>query len=122
MTIFQFQLLISKYLDYLICEIGSSYSSFTKKKHINFDIHINVSNGIPDTLHNRELQKATQNFTTTLGEGSFGTVYKATMPTGEVIAVKVLAHNSKQGEREFQTEVLANIYYNTWFVGHSIYL
>ncbi|CAI8594206.1 unnamed protein product [Vicia faba] len=53
----------------------------------------------------KELQKATQNFTTTLGEGSFGTVYKATMPTGEVIAVKVLAHNSKQGEREFQTEV-----------------
>ncbi|TKY50130.1 Leucine-rich repeat receptor serine/threonine-protein kinase [Spatholobus suberectus] len=53
----------------------------------------------------KEIQKATQNFTTTLGQGSFGTVYKATMPTGEVVAVKVLAPNSKQGEKEFQTEV-----------------
>ncbi|KAL1338270.1 hypothetical protein HN51_032951 [Arachis hypogaea] len=54
----------------------------------------------------REIQKATQNFTTSLGQGSFGTVYKATMATGEVVAVKVLAPNSKQGEKEFQTEVL----------------
>ncbi|CAL0299090.1 unnamed protein product [Lupinus luteus] len=54
----------------------------------------------------KEIQRATQNFTTTLGQGSFGTVYKAEMPTGEVVAVKVLAPNSKQGEREFQTEVL----------------
>lgn len=27
------------------------------------------------------------------------------MPTSEVVAVKVLAVNSRQGEREFQTEV-----------------
>lgn len=85
-------------------------------------LEVHVNNDIPDTLHNRELQKATQNFTTTLGEGSFGTVYKATMPTGEVIAVKVLAHNSKQGEREFQTEVLANSCYSTWLIGHSFFI
>ncbi|XP_061344244.1 calcium/calmodulin-regulated receptor-like kinase 2 [Gastrolobium bilobum] len=54
----------------------------------------------------KEIQKATQNFTNTLGQGSFGTVYKATMPTGEVVAVKMLSPNSKQGEKEFQTEVL----------------
>ncbi|RYQ78920.1 hypothetical protein Ahy_Scaffold8g108395 isoform C [Arachis hypogaea] len=54
----------------------------------------------------REIQKATKNFTNILGEGSFGTVYKATMATGEVVAVKMLAPNSKQGEKEFQTEVL----------------
>ncbi|KAI4352352.1 hypothetical protein L6164_006615 [Bauhinia variegata] len=54
----------------------------------------------------KDIQKATQNFTTVLGEGSFGVVYKATMPSGEVVAVKVLAPNSKQGEKEFQTEVL----------------
>nr|CAN76053.1 hypothetical protein VITISV_019641 [Vitis vinifera] len=40
-----------------------------------------------------------------LGQGSFGPVYKATMATGGVVAVKVLASNSKQGEKEFQTEV-----------------
>ena len=53
----------------------------------------------------RDVQKATQNFTTILGQGSFGPVYKATMATGEVVAVKALASNSKQGEKEFQTEV-----------------
>ncbi|XP_059452540.1 calcium/calmodulin-regulated receptor-like kinase 2 [Corylus avellana] len=53
----------------------------------------------------KDVQKATQNFTTVLGQGSFGPVYKATMLTGEVVAVKVLASNSKQGEKEFQTEV-----------------
>ncbi|XP_038995467.1 calcium/calmodulin-regulated receptor-like kinase 2 isoform X2 [Hibiscus syriacus] len=53
----------------------------------------------------KDVQKATQNFTTILGEGSFGPVYKATMPTGGVAAVKVLAAGSHQGEKEFHTEV-----------------
>ncbi|KAJ9564086.1 hypothetical protein OSB04_000052 [Centaurea solstitialis] len=53
----------------------------------------------------RDVQKATKNFTTILGQGSFGPVYKAVMPAGEVVAVKALASNSKQGEKEFQTEV-----------------
>ncbi|XP_075672076.1 calcium/calmodulin-regulated receptor-like kinase 2 isoform X2 [Castanea sativa] len=52
----------------------------------------------------KDIQKATQNFTTILGQGSFGPVYKATLNPGEV-AVKVLASDSKQGEKEFQTEV-----------------
>jgi len=46
-----------------------------------------------------------------LGEGSFGTVYKAMMPTGEVVAVKMLAPNSKQGEKEFLTEVYADQFF-----------
>lgn len=58
----------------------------------------------------RDVQKATQNFTTILGQGSFGPVYKANMQTGEVVAVKVLASNSKQGEKEFQTEVRVTQY------------
>ncbi|KAL6994101.1 Calcium/calmodulin-regulated receptor-like kinase 2 [Sarracenia purpurea var. burkii] len=62
------------------------------------------SSGIPRYYY-KDIQKATQNFTTILGQGSFGPVYKATMATGEVVAVKVLASNSKQGEKEFQTEV-----------------
>ncbi|KAG1365378.1 calcium/calmodulin-regulated receptor-like kinase 1 [Cocos nucifera] len=54
----------------------------------------------------KDLQKATSDFTTLLGQGAFGPVYKAQMSTGETVAVKVLATNSKQGEKEFQTEVL----------------
>ncbi|KAE9588615.1 putative non-specific serine/threonine protein kinase [Lupinus albus] len=53
----------------------------------------------------KDLQKATYNFTTLIGQGAFGPVYKAQMSTGETFAVKVLATNSKEGEKEFGTEV-----------------
>lgn len=66
--------------------------------------HFASASGIPRYSY-KDIQKATQNFTTILGQGSFGPVYKATMHTGEVVAVKVLASDSKQGEKEFQTEV-----------------
>ncbi|KAI9093380.1 hypothetical protein K1719_027394 [Acacia pycnantha] len=63
------------------------------------------ASGIPEYPY-KELQKATRNFTTLIGQGAFGPVYKAQMSTGETVAVKVLATNSKQGEREFHTEVM----------------
>ncbi|KAL9236364.1 hypothetical protein vseg_011044 [Gypsophila vaccaria] len=62
------------------------------------------ASGIPEYSY-RDLQKATQNFTSLIGHGAFGPVYKANMLTGETVAVKVLATDSKQGEREFETEV-----------------
>ncbi|KAL7604828.1 hypothetical protein Lser_V15G20391 [Lactuca serriola] len=62
------------------------------------------ASGLPRYSY-KDIQKATKNFTTILGQGSFGPVYKATMPAGEVVAVKALASDSKQGEKEFQTEV-----------------
>lgn len=40
-----------------------------------------------------------------IGQGAFGPVYRAQMTAGEAVAVKVLATDSKQGEKEFQTEV-----------------
>eukprot|EP00250_Pteridium_aquilinum_P006623 c16502_g1_i2 orf=1076-1771(-) len=54
----------------------------------------------------KDLQKATANFTTQLGEGAFGPVYKAVMPDGGTFAVKMLSSQSKQGEREFLNEVV----------------
>lgn len=62
------------------------------------------ASGLPRYFY-KDIQKATQNFTTILGQGSFGPVYKAAMPAGGVVAVKVLATDSKQGEKEFFTEV-----------------
>ncbi|KAG5151686.1 hypothetical protein JHK84_028158 [Glycine max] len=60
----------------------------------------------PRSLSFSGSMEATQNFTNALGEGSFGTFYKAMMPTGEVVAMKMLGPNSKQGEKEFQTEAV----------------
>ncbi|XP_055823707.1 calcium/calmodulin-regulated receptor-like kinase 1 [Solanum dulcamara] len=54
----------------------------------------------------KDLQRATYNFTTLIGQGAYGPVYKAQMSTGKTVAVKVLATDSKQGEKEFQTEVM----------------
>ncbi|KAK2984772.1 hypothetical protein RJ640_004597 [Escallonia rubra] len=54
----------------------------------------------------KDLQKATYNFTSLIGQGAFGPVYRAQMSSGETVAVKVLATDSKQGEKEFQTEVV----------------
>ncbi|CAA7397875.1 unnamed protein product [Spirodela intermedia] len=74
------------------------------KKVAHSDIFASAS-GIPRYLY-KDIEKATHNFTTILGQGSFGPVYKAEMSNGAVVAVKVLASNSRQGEKEFQTEVL----------------
>ncbi|KAL0332161.1 UNVERIFIED_CONTAM: Calcium/calmodulin-regulated receptor-like kinase [Sesamum calycinum] len=66
-----------------------------------FNTSIDSSAPLSSSRHS----EGTENFTTILGQGSFGPVYKAKMAAGEVVAVKVLASNSKQGEKEFQTEV-----------------
>ncbi|XP_050386096.1 receptor-like serine/threonine-protein kinase At2g45590 [Argentina anserina] len=54
------------------------------------------------------LRRATGSFTASnrLGHGGFGSVYKATLPSGESLAVKVMdSEGSLQGEREFHNEL-----------------
>ncbi|CAN1351709.1 Probable LRR receptor-like serine/threonine-protein kinase At1g07650 [Linum perenne] len=55
----------------------------------------------------RQIKAATKNFdpANKLGEGGFGCVYKGELTDGTVIAVKQLSSKSKQGNREFVTEV-----------------
>ncbi|XVE83308.1 hypothetical protein DITRI_Ditri16bG0078400 [Diplodiscus trichospermus] len=54
-----------------------------------------------------ELEEATDGFKEELGRGSFGAVYKGTLPVGaKIVAVKRL-ENVDEGEREFQTEMTA---------------
>ncbi|KMT13207.1 hypothetical protein BVRB_4g086110 isoform A [Beta vulgaris subsp. vulgaris] len=61
----------------------------------------------------KEVQHATENFSQAnkIGQGGFGLVYKGKLRDGTLVAVKVLSAESRQGLREFVTEltVLANI-------------
>ncbi|KAK7292537.1 hypothetical protein RJT34_15388 [Clitoria ternatea] len=54
------------------------------------------------------LRKATNSFSpsTKLGHGGFGSVHKATLPSGQTVALKVMdSPGSLQGEREFHNEL-----------------
>ncbi|KAK4794652.1 hypothetical protein SAY86_012646 [Trapa natans] len=55
----------------------------------------------------RQIKAATGNFDVNnkIGEGGFGPVYKGKLSDGTVIAVKQLSSKSKQGNREFVTEI-----------------
>ncbi|KAK1416699.1 hypothetical protein QVD17_25815 [Tagetes erecta] len=55
----------------------------------------------------RQIKSATHNFDSAnkIGEGGFGPVYKGVLSDGSEIAVKQLSAKSKQGNREFVTEI-----------------
>lgn len=55
----------------------------------------------------KQIRAATNNFDSVnkIGEGGFGPVYKGLLLDGTVIAVKQLSKKSKQGNREFVTEI-----------------
>jgi serine/threonine protein kinase len=56
-----------------------------------------------------ELRKATHDFSgaNKIGEGGFGSVFRGVLRDGTTVAVKVLSATSRQGVREFLTELTA---------------
>ncbi|TKY71779.1 leucine-rich repeat receptor protein kinase [Spatholobus suberectus] len=54
-----------------------------------------------------ELRKYTNNFSeaNTIGSGGYGKVYRGTLPSGELVAIKRAARESMQGAVEFKTEI-----------------
>ncbi|KAK4846375.1 hypothetical protein QYF36_016505 [Acer negundo] len=54
-----------------------------------------------------ELNKYTNHFSDTneVGSGGYGKVYRATLPSGQLIAIKRAQHGSMQGAVEFKTEI-----------------
>ncbi|XP_031277843.1 probable receptor-like protein kinase At1g49730 isoform X2 [Pistacia vera] len=61
----------------------------------------------------KETKKATDNFNTVIGQGGFGTVYKAQFSDGSLLAVKRMNKVSEQGEDEFcrELELLARLHH-----------
>ncbi|XP_027345982.1 probable receptor-like protein kinase At1g49730 isoform X1 [Abrus precatorius] len=61
----------------------------------------------------KEIKKATEDFSTIIGRGGFGTVYKAQFSDGLVVAVKRMNRISEQGEDEFcrEIELLARLHH-----------
>ncbi|EEF32801.1 putative serine/threonine-protein kinase [Ricinus communis] len=55
----------------------------------------------------RELKVATNSFhlSNKIGEGGFGSVYKGMLENGKFVAVKVLSAESRQGDKEFLSEI-----------------
>ncbi|XP_004976815.1 probable LRR receptor-like serine/threonine-protein kinase At1g56140 isoform X5 [Setaria italica] len=54
-----------------------------------------------------ELKTASENFNSSnfLGEGGYGSVYKGKLSDGSVVAVKLLSETSRQGKKQFITEI-----------------
>lgn len=52
-----------------------------------------------------ELEIITENFTRQIGGGAFGSVFSGTLKNGTRVVVKKLSEFSKQGPKEFLTEV-----------------
>jgi serine/threonine protein kinase len=55
----------------------------------------------------REIRQATDDFSAEnkIGEGGFGSVYKGCLKDGKLAAIKVLSAESRQGVKEFLTEI-----------------
>uniref|UniRef100_A0A7N0VCZ9 Non-specific serine/threonine protein kinase n=1 Tax=Kalanchoe fedtschenkoi TaxID=63787 RepID=A0A7N0VCZ9_KALFE len=60
--------------------------------------------GMPTRFSYKDLELATDNFSTKLGQGGFGSVYKGKLSDGSQVAVKKL-EGIGQGKKEFRSEV-----------------
>lgn len=67
---------------------------------------LSTSSNTPRAFTYRELKRATKNFSDSelLSGGSFGDVFKGTLPTGALVAVKRIKNNKEEGEESFLAE------------------
>ncbi|GAB2271542.1 hypothetical protein Dimus_006375 [Dionaea muscipula] len=61
--------------------------------------------GLPVRYDYEELKAATDDFSTHIGSGGFGTVYRGVLADNSTVAVKKIINPSSQGKREFCTEI-----------------
>lgn len=63
--------------------------------------------GVPTKFKHKELEEATNNFSSLLGKGSSGSVYKGVLNDGTSVAVKSIFEEEERGEKEFKSEIAA---------------
>ncbi|XP_068641286.1 G-type lectin S-receptor-like serine/threonine-protein kinase At5g35370 [Aristolochia californica] len=61
--------------------------------------------GMPERYKYEVLEAATDDFSTQIGVGGFGAVYKGTLPDKSLVAVKKITNVGVQGKKEFLTEI-----------------
>ncbi|KAL8103780.1 cold-responsive protein kinase 1-like isoform X2 [Apium graveolens] len=85
---------------------GASVKRENDDSHVSGEFEGRVLGNIKAFSYN-ELRTATDNFhqRNKIGRGGFGTVYKGILINGIEVAVKTLSAESKQGVREFLTEI-----------------
>ncbi|XP_058099984.1 rust resistance kinase Lr10-like [Magnolia sinica] len=73
----------------------------------------NYSSGMLTRFSYKQLKKYSHNFSHKLGQGGFGSVYKANLPNGLMVAVKLL-DETEQSEAQFVNEVqtISRIHHN----------
>ncbi|KAF1866529.1 hypothetical protein Lal_00017912 [Lupinus albus] len=92
-------------LSFLFCKKGSSSATQSSEVDIVATDISDIENVNRYTY--KELQIATEGFSPAnkIGEGGFGSVYKGKLRNGTLAAIKVLSAESRQGVREFLTEI-----------------
>ncbi|KAL4586803.1 hypothetical protein LXL04_011447 [Taraxacum kok-saghyz] len=91
-------------------------NSNSKKRTDNFgseDLEMFSIAGLPVRFDHEELVEATKDFSTQIGSGGFGTVYKGVLTDKTVVAVKKITALGAQGKKEFGTEIaiIGNIHH-----------
>ncbi|KAF0888635.1 hypothetical protein E2562_016095 [Oryza meyeriana var. granulata] len=82
------------------------------QSYVSWDIKSTSTSTVPQVRGARmfsfdELKKITNNFSEAndIGNGGYGKVYRGTLPTGQLVAVKRSQQGSLQGNLEFRTEI-----------------
>ncbi|KAF3636153.1 putative LRR receptor-like serine/threonine-protein kinase-like [Capsicum annuum] len=98
---------------FLIFLLVSVWIMKCKKKRKSTDVEIVPEVGTYQLISYHEIQRATNNFggSNLIGEGSSGFVYKGTLSSGTVVAIKVLDLEKEQVCKRFDTEceVMRNV-------------
>ncbi|KAL5564380.1 hypothetical protein UlMin_027544 [Ulmus minor] len=84
----------------------SSRKAGRRKHALDFDDEVSAIHDVKLYTY-KELRIATEDFlpANKIGEGGFGSVYKGQLKDGKIAAIKVLSAESRQGLKEFLTEI-----------------